>query len=49
MLKNNPLTFFNFHRKVFFLAVIIYSVTAYNSNGFFHADEHYRVNGQKVG
>ena len=43
MLKNNPITFFNFHRKVFFLAVIIYSVTAYNSNGFFHADEHYQI------
>ncbi|MEY3237585.1 MAG: hypothetical protein RI883_1686 [Bacteroidota bacterium] len=43
MLRNILFTFLNFHRKVFFFAVIIYSITAYNSNGFFHADEHYQI------
>jgi GPI mannosyltransferase 3 len=32
-----------FHRIIFFSALIIYSITAYNSHGYYHADEHYQI------
>ncbi len=33
----------NFHKTVLFFSFIIYTITAYNSNGFYHADEHYQI------
>jgi len=32
-----------FHKLVFFLAIIVYLITAYNSHGYYHADEHYQI------
>ncbi|NOU46987.1 MAG: hypothetical protein HOO86_08000 [Bacteroidales bacterium] len=41
------MTFLNdmlkFHRSVFFIAIIFYCFTAYYSNGYYHADEHYQI------
>lgn len=34
---------FNFHHVVFFCALIIYCITAFYSNGYYHADEHYQI------
>jgi phosphatidylinositol glycan class B len=33
----------NFHQTVFFFALLIYCLTAYYSNGYYHADEHYQI------
>ena len=32
-----------FELLLLFLVVIIYTITAYNSIGFYHADEHYQI------
>ncbi|MES2429521.1 MAG: hypothetical protein V4556_01215 [Bacteroidota bacterium] len=32
-----------FHRIIIALAVVIYCITAYNSNGYIHEDEHYQI------
>ncbi|MFA6400232.1 MAG: hypothetical protein WCX31_01195 [Salinivirgaceae bacterium] len=32
-----------FHLYIFLFAVCIYFLTAYNSHGFYHADEHYQI------
>jgi GPI mannosyltransferase 3 len=32
-----------FHRIIFIIAIIWYALTAYFSNGYFHADEHYQI------
>jgi phosphatidylinositol glycan class B len=41
------MTFLNgmlkFHRTVFIFAIILYCFTAYYSNGYYHADEHYQI------
>ncbi len=33
----------NFHRIIFFVAIIIYAITAFYSTGYYHADEHYQI------
>jgi phosphatidylinositol glycan class B len=33
----------NFHQKIFSLAIVIYSITAFFSVGYIHADEHYQI------
>ncbi len=33
----------HFHLYIFLFAVCIYFLTAYNSHGFYHADEHYQI------
>jgi len=32
-----------FHSKIFIIAIILYSATAFLSIGYFHADEHYQI------
>jgi len=32
-----------FHKIVFIFAFIVYGITAYQSSGYYHADEHYQI------
>lgn len=32
-----------YHNIIFIIAIILYSITAFNSLGYFHADEHYQI------
>jgi phosphatidylinositol glycan class B len=32
-----------FHKLVLFLAILVYVITAFNSHGYYHADEHYQI------
>lgn len=32
-----------FHKIVFAIAFVIYSITAMNSSGYYHFDEHYQI------
>lgn len=32
-----------FNKIILFTAIVVYTITAYNSNGFYHADEHYQL------
>ncbi|SDB85870.1 glycosyltransferase family protein [Williamwhitmania taraxaci] len=34
---------FNFFYIVFLVAAVVYLITAYNSHGYYHADEHYQI------
>lgn len=38
-LKTKP----SFHTIIFLIALSVYSITAFNSHGFYHADEHYQL------
>lgn len=33
----------NFHQKILVIAIVVYSITAFFSTGYFHADEHYQI------
>jgi GPI mannosyltransferase 3 len=43
MFFNNSIPEKLFYKIVLIIAVIIYGITAYNSHGYYHADEHYQI------
>ena len=42
----------SFYKGIIALAIVIYGITAWNSHGYYHADEHYQIiefAGEKLG